>query len=274
MSSWRDQTEVLALSSPPADVLEAADALGGDVTSLRPLRGASGLTWMLGAQVLRVGPRDRIQKEVVASAAAANAVPVPAVLDMVQFGELAATLWVNVSGRAAGDVVLSRPELASAIGTNCGEALNALATTTAPAGMTVVGCAATVAPASLLHLDLHPFNILVDERGSVAAIVDWANAAAGPSVLERARTWSVLFLDPAAAALANNPAWVRMRTAWADASDLEALSSKARAWACQFMLADLRSRHSPAELAAIAASARALNDDLPDDSVVDAGEDP
>jgi aminoglycoside phosphotransferase (APT) family kinase protein len=50
----------------------------------------------------------------------------------------------------------------------------------------------------LLHLDLHPFNVLVDEQGDVSGVLDWANVAGGHPDLDRARSWSILTLDPAA----------------------------------------------------------------------------
>jgi aminoglycoside phosphotransferase (APT) family kinase protein len=42
----------------------------------------------------------------------------------------------------------------------------------------------------LLHLDLHPGNVLLSEAGPV--VIDWTNAAAGPRPLDVATTWVVL----------------------------------------------------------------------------------
>lgn len=42
----------------------------------------------------------------------------------------------------------------------------------------------------LLHLDLHPGNVLLSDTGPV--VVDWTNAASGPRPLDVATTWIVL----------------------------------------------------------------------------------
>ena len=43
---------------------------------------------------------------------------------------------------------------------------------------------------SLLHLDLHPLNVLVSEHGPV--IIDWTNAARGPAAADVAQTWVIM----------------------------------------------------------------------------------
>ncbi len=43
---------------------------------------------------------------------------------------------------------------------------------------------------SLLHLDLHPENVLID--GGTAIVIDWPNAASGPPEADIADTWLVL----------------------------------------------------------------------------------
>lgn len=40
---------------------------------------------------------------------------------------------------------------------------------------------------SIVHLDLHPDNVILAPGGPV--VIDWANAAAGPAGLDLARTW-------------------------------------------------------------------------------------
>src|SRR4051794_16820621 len=40
---------------------------------------------------------------------------------------------------------------------------------------------------ALIHLDLHPLNVLIGEDGPV--IIDWTNACAGPGALDEAYTW-------------------------------------------------------------------------------------
>lgn len=43
---------------------------------------------------------------------------------------------------------------------------------------------------TLLHLDLHPGNVLLAERGPV--VIDWANAARGDGAADLAQTWMLL----------------------------------------------------------------------------------
>ena len=82
-------------------------------------------------------------------------------------------------------------------------------------------------------------------------MIDWANAAAGDPELDRARTWSILTLDPAARGLRRDPGWAALTDHWVQAGRLDALAAAARSWACSFMLTDLGARHAPAELAHI-----------------------
>ncbi|GAC1316883.1 MAG: hypothetical protein NVSMB12_14200 [Acidimicrobiales bacterium] len=44
--------------------------------------------------------------------------------------------------------------------------------------------------ASIVHLDLHPDNVILAPGGPV--VIDWANAAAGPAGLDLARTWVIV----------------------------------------------------------------------------------
>ena len=82
-------------------------------------------------------------------------------------------------------------------------------------------------------------------------MIDWANAAGGDPELDRARTWSLLTLDPAARALGDDPGWAALTEHWLVAGHLQVLSATARVWACRFMLADLAARHTSADLAHI-----------------------
>jgi len=218
-------------------VRRAAAAFGLDVRSLRSLGGASGATWSDGEVVLRVG--ERVAEEVLAASAAAARVPVPRVLGQSD----GAVLLELVPGRPAG--ALADPELAAEAGRACGALHDRLAGVAAPAGLREL----PGRERSLLHLDLHPYNVLVDDDGEVTAVIDWTNAAAGDPQLDAARTWSILTLDPAALALRAEPGWVALTEAWLDR--LPEIPAPARAWACRFMLADLGKRLDPAALAPV-----------------------
>jgi aminoglycoside phosphotransferase (APT) family kinase protein len=211
----------------------AAAAFGLDVASLRSLGGASGATWSDGEVVLRVG--ERVAQEVLAASAAADVVPVPRVLGQIE----SAVLLELVPGRPAGE--LAEPEHAAAAGRACGALHDRLAGLAAPAGLREL----PGRERNLLHLDLHPYNVLVDDAGDVTAVIDWTNAAAGDPALDVARTWSILTLDPAALARRDR-GWRALTEAWLDG--LGEVPAPARAWACRFMLEDLAKRHDPAAL--------------------------
>jgi Ser/Thr protein kinase RdoA (MazF antagonist) len=218
-------------------VRRAAAAFGLDVGSLRSLGGASGATWSDREVVLRVG--ERVAEEVLAASAAAARVPVPRVLGQIE----GAVLLELVLGRPAGELASADPERAEAAGRACGALHDRLAGVAAPPGLREM----PGRERSLLHLDLHPFNVLVDDDGEVTAVIDWTNAAAGDPQLDAARTWSILTLDPAALARRDR-GWTALTEAWLEAGRLREVAPAARAWACRFMLEDLAERHEPADL--------------------------
>ena len=61
----------------------------------------------------------------------------------------------------------------------------------------------------LLHLDLHPKNVLLSARGPM--VVDWANARGGEAALDPALTWVILMTSAGAAGRAF--AWLFARHA-------------------------------------------------------------
>jgi Ser/Thr protein kinase RdoA (MazF antagonist) len=234
----------------PADVVRAAGAFGLDAGSLQALGGASGTTFSDGQVILRVG--ERVADEILATSAAAAAVPVPRVLDRIELDGRTAALLERVTGRTAGDLALTTPERAAAVGRACGALHDLLSGVPAPPGLREQSQGGR-----LLHLDLHPYNVLVDDGGEVTAVIDWANAAAGDPQLDAARTWSILTLDPAAIALQAKPGWAALTESWLDAGRLRELPAAARAWACGFMLEDLAGRHPPEALTHVRRAGRA-----------------
>lgn len=93
---------------PPA-VARAAVAFGFDAGSLRGLGGNSGSTWGAGGQVLRVGRPAVIDAELAASSAAAVILPVPAVLDRAEVGDMSAVLLEMLPGQPAADFARRYP---------------------------------------------------------------------------------------------------------------------------------------------------------------------
>jgi aminoglycoside phosphotransferase (APT) family kinase protein len=94
----------------------------------------------------------------------------------------------------------------------------------------------------------------VDADDEVSGVLDWANAAAGHPVLDRARTFSILTLDPGAVARRVDASWCALVEEWSRAGGLEDLPTAAIAWACRFMLDDLAERYRVDELAAVSAA--------------------
>jgi Ser/Thr protein kinase RdoA (MazF antagonist) len=236
----------------PPFVLQAAGAFGLDRAELRSLGGSAGSSWYAGTAVLRVGRTAVLDAELAAAGAAAAVLPVPTVLDRADFADRSALLLERLPGRPAAELAVTTPARARAAGLACGRVHDVLAGVPAPAGLRAVPGApssATAAPARLLHLDLHPLNLLVDDAGALTGVLDWANTAAGDPVLDRARTWAIMSLDPAAQAARTWPGWAEFASGWFEAGRLDELPAAARAWACRFMLADLARRYSPAELA-------------------------
>src|SRR4051794_12852891 len=212
--------------TPPA-VARAAAAFGLEAESLRPLGGRSGSTWSDGNVVLRLG--ERVAAEVLAAAAAAARVPVPRVLDRIELDGGSAVLLELLPGRPAGELASRSPERAAAAGRACGELHDLLGDVAAPPGLRDAPgtCAG---PRRLLHLDLHPFNVLVDDRGRPTGVIDWANAAAGEPQFDRARTWTLLTLDPAARRRPPAPGWGALTRRWALAGQASATRPAARPW--------------------------------------------
>lgn len=226
---------------------------------LRPLPGATGQTWAAGPGVLRVTPSASLRRELAACTAAGAAVPVPRILDVVDLGDVSAALLQRLPGRPAGALDGVDPSRARTRGRACGEIHAALATVAPPPGFRTVGGPAEGAEC-LLHLDLHPFNVLVDDDERVSGIVDWANTAAGPPEFDRARTATLFNWDPAAALFNGDPAWAALTEGWAETASFPQIPRRAMLWACRYMLADLGDRYDAGQLSELR---RAVDDFSP-----------
>ena len=239
----------------------AATAFGLDPSRLERLGGATGQVLAVDDVVLRVGYPGVLDHELVASQAAEHVVPVPATLDRYDAptGDGAVVLLRRAAGTDAGALEGMSPDRARRRGVACGRAQAALGQVPAPAGLPTVRDPGAGAAAEhvLLHLDLHPLNILLDDDDQVTAVVDWTNSAAGPAAYDRARTASVLTLDPHLVPLLGHPVWDAFLGGWSEAAGLGALPPDATAWACRYMLEDLGGRYPQDGLAHV----RAVLDD-------------
>lgn len=234
---------------PPLPVTRAAAAFGLDPARLHRLGGNSGSAWAAGTRVLRVASQARMAAELAAAAAAAALLPVPRVLDRADVADSTAVLLERLPGQPAAVAALTGPARARAIGRACGAVHAWLATLAAPGQLPRPPLTAGAdTAAQLLHLDLHPLNILVDGV-QVTGVLDWANAARGDPVRDQARSWAILNLDPCARARHDQPGWPQMAAGWTESAALDTVPGWARAWACRFMLSDLAGRYSAGQLA-------------------------
>jgi len=153
-------------------VLEAARAFGLADDGLRLMPGATRQTWAAGPHVLRVKGATELAREIAACDAASAYLPVPRVLDLVALGTVSAALFEALPGTAAGDLNGVSPESANRRGLACGRVHTLLAPVPAPDVLPEASEVVLAPPGApgpplgdrLLHLDLHPFNVLVDER--------------------------------------------------------------------------------------------------------------
>lgn len=240
----------------------AAAALGVPSRVFEPLGGATGCTWGSGDVVIRLGDAGVLAREVEVMAAVAAEVPVPEVLAQARLDgaggadDTAAVLLARLPGEPAGDLGACTPAQARRRGEWCGALHARLAAVPAPTGLPVVRAephaerAGSPAHDTVLHLDLHLFNVLVDDGAAgVTGVLDWANAAAGDADLDRARSWSILTQDPQTLPYRDNPVWIAFVEGWCAAADVETIPASARLWAARFMLTDLAHRVPSEDLA-------------------------
>jgi hypothetical protein len=219
------------------------------------LGGATSSVWAIGDYVLRVGPRTRITSELDAAQAASSVISVPTIVDRVDIDDQSGVLMKRVPGAPAGDLSNCSALEANRRGRRCGLLHQALSTVRAPNSVPVVSGLADPGPEPrLLHLDLHPWNVLVDPAGEIFTVIDWANASVGPPEIDLARTATILTLDPATQRLNADSRWQALVDGWREGSGWDALPERAWVWAMRFMLNDLSTRYSEADLQPIRAA--------------------
>ncbi len=159
-----------------------------DDATLGPLlaRGRDAEVFALGAD--RVVRRTTAGGDLVAEArlmehVGAAGYPVPRV-HRVAPGEM---VMDRVEGPTMVAELERRPWRAARLGRQLGELHRALHAIPAPAGMRPHPGAAGDA---VLHLDLHPLNVMLGPRGPV--VIDWSNARRGPGAADAADVWIVL----------------------------------------------------------------------------------
>jgi aminoglycoside phosphotransferase (APT) family kinase protein len=83
-----------------------------------------------------------------------------------------------------------RPWLAARHGRTLGQLHERLHELPAPAGLRQAFSAGDPADNRILHLDLHPGNVMLTDRGPV--VIDWSNVAAGPAGADVAMAWLLM----------------------------------------------------------------------------------
>jgi aminoglycoside phosphotransferase (APT) family kinase protein len=135
--------------------------------------------------------RDMDREAAVMRHAAAHGYPVPRVYGT----EPGAIVLERLYGPTMLAALLAGSMAASAAGTMLGDLLVRLGPVPAPAA----------ADGSLLHLDLHPDNVVLTGAGPV--VIDWSNATAGPSTLDVAMS-ALIVAEVAVGGLVDVPAAV------------------------------------------------------------------
>ncbi|MFD1719859.1 phosphotransferase [Georgenia deserti] len=139
--------------------------------------------------------RSLAEEAAVMAAARAGGVPVPAVHEVTDDG---AVVLDKVTGPTLQTELLRRSWRTRAAAGVLHELHETVHRVASPAGLAPSGIPGT----TLLHLDLHPMNVLMSPDGPV--LIDWANARSGPPEADLANTWVIL-----ATSTVDAPWWMR-----------------------------------------------------------------
>ncbi|REF34778.1 phosphotransferase family protein [Thermasporomyces composti] len=252
----RPGPEVLRCVGLPADA------------DLEPAGGATGAQWKVcvdgATYALRLSRSKKEMARQVAAMTAARSVglPVPEVLQCASTASHEVMLCTWLPGTPIYELLPARPNDAYHFGHLMGVAQRALHQAPAPAALPAVkppvledgsSPAELVGRSAVLHMDFHPYNVLVDDHG-VSGIVDWVNAGAGHPLLDLARTHALLIVEPELQKFGPDVRRIvaTLAEGWADGYGEAARSIPpiCHAWAGAAMLAERAPRyaHDPAIL--------------------------
>ena len=208
------------LRMPLVEVVLAGLGLAG--VDAEPMAGGSSLpVYRVGTRdgdvfALRVAPPPLApvlirEAENLARARLAE-VPCPRVVRTAPGPDAAFLLTTWEPGRLLGEALVSNPSAITELAMAAGRVQAALHRTGAaaaaetcdagwaspksPEERALLDACAQDGPVTFLHLDFHPFNLLVHE-GAITAVLDWVNAGVGDARLDVARTAAALVLDGA-----------------------------------------------------------------------------
>ena len=96
----------------------------------------------------------------------------------------------KIEGRTMMAKLVDSPASVYSYGRLLARLLSALGEISAPDWLMAPGFAAHPSGDRVLHLDLHPMNVMITEKGPV--VIDWTNAAGGPAGFDSAMTYVVM----------------------------------------------------------------------------------
>jgi aminoglycoside phosphotransferase (APT) family kinase protein len=244
MESMMVSELIAAVGLPPHTVAVAAG-------------GRAGRTWKVltsdGPRILRLAEsRVTALSQLAAMRAAKHAgLPVPAVDRCEAIANGIAMLLTWMPGETIREMLRRHPESAPSLGSVMGDAQRRLHEVQAPAELGEVAGWRHASPPenlsrqTLLHLDWHWRNILVDDDG-LSGIIDWDNAGRGHPLLDLARTYTLFTVDPALALLTpeERPLLAGLAAGWSAGYGRLAstIPPECFAWAGRAMLRDVADR--------------------------------
>ena len=261
------------MSGAPFDARAALAAVGfGGVDAVVPIQTGQSTTAVYRVErgderfALRVftpGKTTDLARECAAmDAARSGGVPVPAVVARGAWADRPLLVMAWCPGRPMLEEIRRRPWRTFALGRALGRVQAALHAVAVGEGEPALArdwlawlgtedaalgqrLAAIRRGQALLHLDLHPLNVLVD-GARLTGVLDWANAARGDPRADLARTWSLLRVapvPPGAPHLLVAPLRRALEAGWRrgyrETAGWPAVLAPFQAWAVEAMVQDL-----------------------------------
>lgn len=228
-------------------------ALGLDpATPVYSAGGATGRLWRIELDGRSYAMRLTPQRGEFPAMTAAHAagLPVPAVVERAETEHGIAALLTWSPGVSIPEAVRAHPENARRLGESVGAMQRRINELPAPAELGPPGDwmlqpgRELPTGQSMLHLDYHWLNVLTDGT-EVTAILDWENARRGPAVLDQARTWSLLTIEPALAELTQDERAITdtFAAGWMAGCGIDSIPEWAKTWAAAAMLTNLTPRY-------------------------------
>jgi aminoglycoside phosphotransferase (APT) family kinase protein len=218
-----DPAPILPILGMPEST-PASRVSGGADTAIWRIDHTSG---PFALRVFRAGEGVACQRELAAMSAARGHVPVPELRAEGVWQDHPAWLLSWMPGQPLADALCAQPWRGWELGVAFGRTQAAIHAIPAPAALTEDGRswvdwgdtddalrdrlrAISSDARTLIHLDYHPRNVLV-EGNAISAVIDWTNARAGDSRADLTRTAAILRFAPLCAELPAIASWFARR---------------------------------------------------------------